>query len=112
MLFRSVIRNLISNAVKFSAGDGVIRIESSAVDGTIHFCVSDNGAGMGGEELAALFRAEASASLRNKNTNKGTGLGLIICKDFIDKHGGSIWAESSPGIGSDFHFTIPVKSDN
>jgi len=107
-MINTVLRNLISNAIKYTNPGG--RIDISAIQGEKELTVnvSDNGVGIKEETLEKLFLIGASTSTRGTSDEEGTGLGLILCKEFISKHGGKIWAESLPGQGSRFAFTIPV----
>ncbi|MEI7829786.1 MAG: ATP-binding protein [Prolixibacteraceae bacterium] len=105
----SVLRNLISNSIKFTHPGGAIEIKAEIVADELHVCVSDNGLGMDQNELNKLFRIDESYSRPGTQNEKGTGLGLILCKEFIHKHGGRIWAESKPGKGSRFCFVIPAN---
>jgi PAS domain S-box-containing protein len=107
----TVFRNIISNALKFSNRGGQVRITAHQDGDMVTVAVRDEGVGMDQHTLSMLF------SLDNKITRPGTegeastGLGLILCKEFVEKHGGTIWAESSPGQGTTFYFTLPV-ADN
>jgi signal transduction histidine kinase len=103
----SVLRNLISNAIKFTHKNGIIRIKTITLNDEIQVSIIDPGVGIKPEIIQKLFKISEQASTSGTNNEKGTGLGLIICKDFIDKHGGRIWVESQPGKGSVFHFTLP-----
>jgi PAS domain S-box-containing protein len=104
----TVLRNIISNALKFSNRGGQVLITARHDDDMVTVEVRDEGVGMDQHTLSMLF------SLDNKITRPGTegeastGLGLILCKEFVEKHGGTIWAESSPGKGTTFYFTLPV----
>ncbi|MGE5394129.1 MAG: PAS domain S-box protein [Candidatus Saccharibacteria bacterium] len=104
----TVLRNLISNAIKFTNAGGEIVISLNQIPQKIIVTVSDNGVGIKPEAMNKLFVIEQSYSTIGTNDEKGTGLGLILCKEFIEKHGGTIWAESELGKGSKFHFTIPL----
>jgi signal transduction histidine kinase len=73
----------------------------------LQITVSDNGIGIQTDALDKLFRIEESYSNKGTQNEQGTGLGLILCKEFVEKHGGRIWAESEVGVGSKFSFTIP-----
>lgn len=108
-MMATVLRNLISNAIKFTntGGEIVISVDQS-VDKLI-VTVSDNGVGIRMDAMDKLFIIEKSYSTIGTNDEKGTGLGLILCKEFIEKHGGNIWAESEFGKGSKFHFSIPIN---
>ncbi len=103
----TILRNLISNAVKFTNPGGEIVISAEQKHDELILIVSDSGVGIKKEAIDKLFRIEASYSTMGTQNEQGTGLGLILCKEFIEKHGGKIWAESEVGKGSRFYFTIP-----
>jgi signal transduction histidine kinase len=103
------VRNLLSNAVKYSHPGGKIRIEMHEKGGFVHVRVSDEGIGMPEEQLARLFKIEYKESIPGTEKERGTGLGLILCKEFIEKCGGSIAAESEEGKGSTFSFALPAS---
>ena len=106
----TVLRNLISNAVKFTRTGGRIIVKSErAFDGTLTVSVADNGVGIPENDLARLFKIEEKVSSRGTEDEPSTGLGLILCKEFVEKNGGKIWVESKEGVGSTFYFTLPVK---
>lgn len=103
----SILRNLVSNAIKFTNENGEINITAKKdKQGGFLIAVSDNGIGMSPEKIESLFKIENSSSSLGTNNEKGTGVGLILCKDFAEKQGGKIWAESEPGIGSKFYFKL------
>jgi PAS domain S-box-containing protein len=103
-----VLTNLVSNAIKYTE-KGNITISTKQEDNTVHVIVQDTGIGIKAEDMQKLFQAfEQLGSTRNKK-GIGTGLGLAISKEIILAHKGKIWAESKPGKGSTFHFTIPKK---
>ena len=77
-------------------------------NGHVEISVSDNGIGMTQETMAKLFRIDANLSTYGTENEKGTGLGLILCKEFVDKHHGKIWVETKLGVGSQFKFTMPL----
>jgi PAS domain S-box-containing protein len=107
-MFDSIIRNLVSNAIKFTNVGGKISIE--AISNNNHFIemkVSDSGIGMPPELKSKLFLLSEKTSRPGTNGEMSTGLGLLLCKEFIEKHGGKIWVESEVGKGSSFYFTIP-----
>jgi PAS domain S-box-containing protein len=107
MIF-TVLRNLISNSIKFTFKDGDISIDASTIEGGfVKVTVRDNGMGIMPEYQELLFKLARNFSTRGTANESGTGLGLILCKDFIDKNGGTIWVESVYEKGSDFIFTIP-----
>lgn len=101
----TVIRNLVNNAVKFTPPGGVVRIEAREDDGAIRVTVGDTGVGIPPERIATLF--QVGATTPGTKGEKGTGLGLALCKHLVELNGGRIWAESAPGRGSAFHFTVP-----
>lgn len=107
VMISTVLRNLISNAIKFTKPYGQITISSRKTETELEIAVMDTGVGMNEETLSKLFRIEESISTKGTGNERGTGLGLILCREFIEKHNGSIRAESEPGIGSVFTFTIP-----
>jgi signal transduction histidine kinase len=103
----TVIRNLVSNAIKFTPDGGNITINSSNGDKEIIISVSDSGVGIPQSLIDKLFRIDQQVTSIGTNEETGTGLGLILCKEFVEKHGGKIWVESEVGKGSTFYFTIP-----
>lgn len=105
----TVVRNLLSNAIKFTNVGGKIKLSAEQDNGMSLFKVKDTGVGIEKEDLEKLFRIDESYTLPGTLNEKGTGLGLLICKEFIEKHGGHIWAESEFGKGSTFCFTLPKK---
>ncbi|MBX2969713.1 MAG: tetratricopeptide repeat protein [Cyclobacteriaceae bacterium] len=102
-----VIRNLISNALKFTNEGGEIKLASEEKDNMWVVSVSDNGVGIKPEVLDMLFDKINPYSTRGTANEKGTGLGLILCKEFVEKNNGKIWVESTEGNGSTFWFTLP-----
>ena len=108
-MLKTILQNLISNAVKFTNPDGIIRIYAVQYSGKVEITISDNGIGMGKKSIGKLFEIETNASTSGTLNEPGSGLGLIICREFVEKHGGKIRVESKKGKGSDFKFSIPVK---
>jgi PAS domain S-box-containing protein len=108
-MLSTVYRNLIYNAIKFSYRGGEIAIESKLANGCVQSSVSDKGIGMDSETLHNLFKPVNNLPTPGTEGEPSTGLGLIICKEFIEKHGGKIWAERKAGKGSVFLFTLPLK---
>lgn len=109
-MVHTIVRNLISNAIKFTPKGGKIRISGRNVNNNqIQISVEDNGVGIEQEKTKTLFTLDHNSSERGTENEKGTGLGLMLCKDFVDKHQGEIWVESEVGKGSVFRFTIPAK---
>jgi PAS domain S-box-containing protein len=107
-MINTILRNLISNAIKYTNPGGKIDITAVKGERELTVRVSDDGVGIKENDLAKLFLIEASRSTRGTRDEDGTGLGLILCKEFVSKHGGKIWVESVHGQGSRFAFTIPV----
>jgi PAS domain S-box-containing protein len=105
-----VITNLVENATKFSPEGSPIEIEAKLNAGNVIISVADNGIGMSPEVVAKLFDRFYQSYRVVSGKTRGTGLGLVICKGIIEAHGGKIWVESQPGIGSRFSFSIPVNN--
>lgn len=106
-LLTTVIRNLISNAIKFTNFGGLITISDDIVGDKIMIRVADNGVGMSVFQLLNLFRIDQNISTEGTDKEMGTGLGLILCKEFIDKMKGEIYATSKQGEGTTFYITLP-----
>jgi len=102
----TVLRNLISNAIKFTNKGGKISISAKQEDHKVRISVKDNGKGISSEDLEKLFRIDETYSTRGTENESGTGLGLILCKELINKSEGEINVESSLGKGSNFEFTL------
>lgn len=109
-MISTLFRNLISNAIKFTKPYGEIAISVEKKPNEYVFSVSDNGVGIPKDSIDKLFRIDQSFSTNGTNNEKGTGLGLILCKEFVEKHGGKIWVESEEGKGSSFYFTLPISA--
>jgi signal transduction histidine kinase len=105
-----VIRNLMTNAIKFTNDGGRVVIGAQEKPTEWLVSVKDNGVGMNADVLKMLFDKTAPYTTRGTANEKGTGLGLILCKEFIEKNGGKIWVESTEGKGSTFFFTLPKAS--
>ncbi|MFD1294996.1 PAS domain S-box protein [Lutibacter holmesii] len=108
-MLKVVLRNLISNAIKFTNVNGKIDIFTIQNENHIEIKVSDNGVGMPKETQQKLFNINPTIVKDGTAAEKGTGLGLILCKEFVEKLNGKIWVESELGIGSSFIFTLPIK---
>ena len=108
-MLRTVVRNLVNNAVKFTPAGGTITLRGHAYPDRVQFTVEDTGVGIPPGRLAHLFD-EAAQSTPGTGQEKGKGLGLRVCREFIHHHQGQLWAESTPGEGSAFHFTLPAGS--
>ncbi|NBC83359.1 MAG: hypothetical protein GVY19_08240 [Bacteroidetes bacterium] len=110
-LLNTVLRNLITNAIKFTPVQGRIKVICAKQNGAFLFSVEDNGMGMEEGRIPKLFKPEEKFSATGTNYEQGTGMGLIICKEFVEKHNGKIWVESNVQQGTKFLFTIPFESD-
>lgn len=105
-MLSTIIRNLISNAVKFTHRNGKVCINAEQKDEQIVVRVSDTGIGMSTEKQKKLFNISEKIQMRGTENEAGTGIGLILCKEFVEKHSGKIWIESAEGKGSIFYFTL------
>ncbi|MHB8929679.1 MAG: hybrid sensor histidine kinase/response regulator [Melioribacteraceae bacterium] len=106
-MLSSICENLLSNAIKFSQRGGIITISSKFVDDFAEVCVRDNGVGINKDDMDKLFKIEYSHTSKGTEGEAGTGLGLILCHEMVNKLGGKIWVESEIGKGSSFYFTLP-----
>ncbi len=106
-MLQTIIRNLVSNAIKFTGRGGYVHITAVSEEKHLFlFSVKDNGIGISPERQQEIFRLDANNKTKGTEGELSTGLGLILCKEFVEKHGGRIWVESIEGKGSTFHFTI------
>lgn len=111
MMLETILRNLMNNAIKFTDEHGWVEIiVQTKDDDTVQVCVQDSGVGMGANELENLFRIDSKVKRKGTHQEDGSGLGLVICDEFVKRNGGKLWAESEPGKGSRFFFTIPGLS--
>ncbi len=108
-MFKTVLRNLISNAIKFTKKNGKITISTNLNQDFVEITVSDNGVGINKENLSKVFGNETNETTYGTADEKGSGLGLLLCKEFTQKLGGNIWVESEEEKGSDFKFTLPLN---
>ncbi|HWP56448.1 MAG TPA: ATP-binding protein [Candidatus Acidoferrales bacterium] len=106
-LLSQVLNNLLSNAIKFTPRGGVIEIAARQENEAVRVDVKDTGPGIPAAELAGLFSKYRQASSARQSKDKGTGLGLVICKTIVEAHGGRIWAKSEEGKGTTFSFSLP-----
>jgi len=106
-MLKTILRNLISNAIKFTHKNGKVEVKAVIDYKQVEISVSDSGIGMTKETMAKLFRIDTNLSTRGTENEKGTGLGLFLCKEFVEKHAGKIWVESESGKGSVFKFVLP-----
>jgi len=106
---RAILRNLISNALKYTAMDGTVTVNAMESGKNAEISVQDSGVGMTPEVVAKLFRLDKTHSTPGTANERGTGLGLILCREFVEKNRGTIRAESERGVGSTFTFTLPLS---
>lgn len=107
-IISTVVRNLLSNAIKFSNPSGKILISAQEKEKIVEVSIADSGVGMNEDELSRLFRLDSSFSTKGTADEEGTGLGLLLCKEFIEKNSGKIWVTSEKEKGSTFAFTLPT----
>lgn len=110
LMIETVLRNLVNNAIKYTPENGSIEITAKHVGDNIKISISDSGIGIREEDIQNLFCIDSKVKRKGTNNEDGSGLGLILCKEIVDKSNGTIWAESTPGLGSTFIFTIPAKA--
>ena len=110
-MINTVLRNLLSNAIKFTPKNGKIVLKGILKDNEVWVTVWDNGIGIKSENIAKLFKISETVSSQGTENEIGTGLGLILCNEFIEKHNGKIWVESELGKGSEFKFMLPLSND-
>lgn len=108
-LLKTVLRNLISNAIKFTNPNGNINVLTTIDHNQVEISISDNGVGISKDVICELFNISMNVISQGTANEKGSGLGLILCKEFVEKLNGKIWVESEVGKGSDFKFTLPLS---
>jgi len=108
-IIATVVRNLLNNALKFTNTGGSIEIWARENNNDIEISITDSGIGIDSNDIDKLFQLNSSLSNKGTANEEGTGLGLLLCKEFIEKNGGKIWVTSSKGKGSTFYFTLPKK---
>jgi len=106
-MLKTVLRNILDNAVKFTNKGGEIAVSATERGQFVEIVVADNGIGMSQDIQKKLFKTDAFHSSAGTNNERGSGFGLLVCKDFVKLHGGTICVESEPGKGSRFKFTMP-----
>ena len=110
-MFCHILRNLLTNAIKFTESPGKVTIRTKLIPGAIEVSVADSGIGISEQDKSRMFRIDGNISSRAGTRNEtGSGLGLILCGEFVEKMGGNIRVESESGKGSRFTFTLPVIS--
>ncbi|MGE5457856.1 MAG: sensor histidine kinase, partial [Methanococcaceae archaeon] len=107
-MFSTILRNLISNAVKFTGTGGRISMESKVKNNFVEISVTDSGVGMTQEAMDKVFRIDSGYTTLGTNNEEGTGLGLVLCKELIEKNGGQISVESVPDKGTTFNVKLPA----
>jgi signal transduction histidine kinase len=110
-MVKTIVRNLIGNALKFTLAGGMVDIEVTKTDGFAHISVRDNGIGMDKKYMQNLFSIEKMESRAGTENERGSGLGLILCREFVEKNGGKLTVKSKKGLGSTFSFTLPLPSE-
>jgi signal transduction histidine kinase len=108
-MIKTVVRNLISNAVKFTHSGGEVTVTAEEKEQSVEISVSDTGVGIDAEHISKLFRLDVQVTTKGTANEKGTGLGLILCKEFVERNSGSISIDSEPGKGSRFTFSLPGR---
>ncbi|MFO7863604.1 MAG: ATP-binding protein, partial [Salinivirgaceae bacterium] len=111
-MFKTILRNLLSNAIKYTHANGEITISAVQNKDNIEISVSDNGVGMSEDKRTKLFEIDTNTTTAGTANELGSGLGLMLCKEFVEKHGGQIWVQSRLGEGSTFTFSLPLKTCN
>ncbi len=106
-MIETVLRNILSNAIKFTSREGKVIVTAEEKQNECVVSVSDNGMGISENNIEKLFRIDGDFTSPGTENEKGTGLGLILCREFIEKHNGKIWVESEPEVGSKFYFSLP-----
>ena len=106
-MLRTILRNLITNAIKFTRPNGKITVKSIDLGSEVQISVSDNGIGISEDNIPKLWDISVPRNNMGTDLEQRSGYGLVLCKEFVERHGGKIWAESAPGKGSDFNFTLP-----
>jgi len=107
-MLKIIFRNLITNAIKYSYHGGAIRCSSVVIQNKMIITISDDGVGIGQDKIEKLFDDTQIISTEGTDNEKGTGIGLLLCKEFVEKHGGRIWVESEVGKGSNFKVELPM----
>lgn len=109
-MIETVIRNLVNNAIKFTDQGGSIVIAAKDLENELEVSVTDSGVGMPKEKAEKLFSLSESSSTDGTKGEKGTGLGLLLCRELVERNGGEMHVTSEPGKGSTFAFTVPKNT--
>jgi len=109
-MLATVIRNLLTNAIKFTRPGGEVSVSNSRENGLLEFIFQDNGVGIAAENIDKLFNIDTKVATKGTADEPGTGLGLILCREFIEKNSGTIRVESEVGKGSRFIITLPAPT--
>ncbi len=107
-MVNTILRNLVKNAVKYSYRGGEVKVEGHEDDDMLFISVSDEGVGIEKDKLEKIFNIEEKTNTPGTENEGGSGLGLLLCKEFVERMGGKIYAQSEPGKGSKFTFTVPL----
>ncbi len=110
-MLMTILRNLLSNAIKFTLSNKNIYVSVIGTEIDVLICVKDEGVGIKSENVEKLFKVNDFSTTFGTSGEKGTGLGLLLCQDFVNKHGGKIWVESEVEKGSAFKFTLPEQTE-
>jgi len=105
-MLKTILRNLVSNAIKFTPNGGNVIINAEQTEMQTTITITDNGVGMSAEIIRNIFDLTKVRSTKGTNDESGTGFGLMLCKEFVEKQGGMIWVESEEGVGTTFTFTL------
>lgn len=108
-MLKTILQNLVSNALKFTHLKGKVYIQTVLIQNNVEITISDNGVGMNEETCSKLFRIDTTVITTGTSNERGSGFGLILCKEFVEMNGGRIWVESEVGKGSRFIFTLPLS---
>lgn len=107
LMLRSILQNIVTNAIKFSSTGGIVKVSAKPINSMIEICVKDFGTGMSEQTRFTLLDDRISTPVEGTNQEQGTGLGLLLVKDFVAQHGGAIIVDSELGKGTSFKFTVP-----